>query len=128
MSPIMKPCLDCRQWIPQGRANRCPACQKAKDALRRRMRNPVALSVYQSARWRALAAAVTREATHCYWCTTPAALTKLTADHILSIRSRPDLALDEGNIVPSCRSCQERRKRQPDPSEWPSWARKPRTW
>jgi 5-methylcytosine-specific restriction endonuclease McrA len=61
----------------------------------------------------------------CAWCGTPADRVKLTADHILPVRARPDLALEPENVVAACRSCQERRKLRPDPRTWQPWERRP---
>lgn len=127
----MRSCLGtssnrCGKLIPANR-NRCVECQRAKYRGRNRTRDPLPVAVYGSAAWRHLADAVVAEAAACHWCRTSRYVAKLTADHIYPIRHRPDLALEPTNVVPSCRSCQERRKYEPDPRRWPEWARRPRS-
>lgn len=79
--------------------------------IRQRTRDPLPVAVYASAEWRRLAAAVVAEATRCAYCHRPRGEVVLSADHVRSIRERPDLALEPSNVVPCCRSCQEYRKR-----------------
>jgi hypothetical protein len=80
------------------------------------MRDPVARLIYSSAAWRKLAKGVRDNATGCAWC--GASGVYISADHIASIRDRPDLALEPSNVVAACRSCQERRKYNPDVRTW----------
>ncbi len=117
-------CLSCNRLIDRG--SRCTACQRAKYRERNRTRPQFEVQLYGSAAWRRLADAVVADAEACHWCGTSRAISKLTADHILPVRLHPDLGVEPENVVAACRSCQERRKRQPDPRTWPQWARRPR--
>jgi 5-methylcytosine-specific restriction endonuclease McrA len=87
------------------------------------MRPQYERQLYGSAPWQHLRNAVLASATGCAWCGSTTA--PLTADHVLTVRDRPDLALDPANVVPACRSCQERRKHRPDPATWEPWERRP---
>jgi 5-methylcytosine-specific restriction endonuclease McrA len=89
-------CLDCGR-ISCG--SRCPPCQSARIRAYDAGRG----SSYQSPEWRALSAAVRASLSVCHWCGKQPR--RLVADHVLSIRERPDLALDRGNAVPACVSC-----------------------
>lgn len=107
-------------------ASRCGDCQRAAWRARQRGRDPWEVAFYGSAAWRTLARAVVDAAEACATCGTPKALVKLTAGHRVAIRKRPDLALVPELVIAQCRPCQERAKREPDPSKWPEWARRPR--
>jgi 5-methylcytosine-specific restriction endonuclease McrA len=119
-----RPCLSCGRLIPSGRSY-CVACQRANYRQRNEARPRFEVELYASAEWRRLARAVLEEAEFCYWCHTPAYVTKLTADHIATVREHPELATEPSNVVASCRSCQEKRKRRPDPRTWAAWERSP---
>jgi 5-methylcytosine-specific restriction endonuclease McrA len=85
------------------RGPRCPTCHTARVRAYDAGRG----TFHQSPEWRALAAAVRAAATRCHWCGRSGV--RLVADHVLSIVRRPDLALDPGNVVPACVSCNNRR-------------------
>jgi hypothetical protein len=96
------PCLGCGRvttGIP------CPRC----SVLEGRRRAP-ARSIYDSAAWHRLARAVVSGASRCHWCGRTGV--RLSADHVLGLRARPDLALDPSNLVPRCYACQNQRKGQ----------------
>jgi hypothetical protein len=128
---VMRVCLGvpdgprCGKLIRSG--SRCIDCRRATWRLRQRHRDPREVAFYGSAAWKRLARAVVDAADACATCGTPKTMAVLTAGHRLSVRSHPDLALHPSNVLPQCRACQERYKRQPDPSTWPGWARRPRT-
>jgi 5-methylcytosine-specific restriction endonuclease McrA len=124
----VRPCLGypgyrCGRLVRAG--SRCDDCRRAGYRARERVRDPFTRSLYGSAAWRRLAYATVAAAEACHWCQTPATVTKLTADHIASARTHPELATEPSNIVASCRSCQERRKLRPDPATWTEWERHP---
>lgn len=127
---MMKACASCGATIPASLGARCAPCRKAKYRERERIRPPVTRRLYGSAAWHELARAVVAAADACHWCHTSAAVAKLTADHVVRVIDRPDLALEPDNVVAACRSCQERRKHRPDPRTWQPWERAPRldTW
>ena len=102
-------CLSCRRLIDRG--SRCVECQRAEWRRKKRLRPAYERSLYGSAAWRRLSLAVTRAAGACHWC--GAIGVQLTADHITPVRADPYLALEPGNVVAACRSCQERRKVRP---------------
>lgn len=89
---------------------RCQSCTSVRERARNLRRAPE-VAFYGSASWQALARRTVASA----WCCAHCGATgeKLTADHVLTLRARPDLALAEHNVVASCRSCQLRRQYQP---------------
>jgi 5-methylcytosine-specific restriction endonuclease McrA len=102
----------CGRLIPSG--NRCGDCQRGAWRHWNARRNPVARSVYRSNVWKELARRVVVSAAGCFYC--GRSDVQLTADHVVSIRVDPSRATDETNLVPACRSCQEKRKH--DPTWW----------
>jgi 5-methylcytosine-specific restriction endonuclease McrA len=104
---LNRACLTCGRVIP-GNRERCVDCQRARWRQRNYERPAFERQLYSSAAWRKLADAVVADADACTYCGTPTE--KLTADHVETLRNRPDLALDPENVVAACRSCQERRK------------------
>ncbi len=108
---MKRPCLGCRQVfdIPTLRNGRCLPCRSTKERARNRRRSEE-MGLYSSRAWKELRRRVVDAAVACHWC--HATDTKLTADHILRVRVRPDLALEPSNIVASCASCQLRRQYQ----------------
>ncbi len=70
------------------------------------------MQFYQSAPWKKLARAVVEAANRCAYC--GASDVPLTADHVLTLRRRPDLRLEPSNLVAACRSCQLRKQYGPD--------------
>lgn len=63
--------------------------------------------------WQQLAAKVIKEEPLC-WLRLPGC-TRLstTADHVLTVKHRPDLALERANLRGACRSCNSRRGDRP---------------
>jgi hypothetical protein len=123
--PVRRSCLSCGRLIP-AKMSRCVECQHARWRQSNQRRPRFEVELYASAAWKRLASSVVLSADRCHWCGTSAYLVKLTADHILTVRDRPDLAVEPSNVVASCRSCQERRKQRPDPRTWAEWERRPR--
>jgi 5-methylcytosine-specific restriction endonuclease McrA len=121
---MKRPCLGPRPGVrcPGGRlisgANRCPDCRAARYRYRDATRDQFARRLYGSADWKSLSRAVVDNADRCAWCGTPKGLVKLTAGHIVSVARDRSRALDSSNVAASCASCQERAKREPDPSKW----------
>jgi len=105
---VKRACLGCHRLIDRG--SRCPACTATKERARNLRRAPE-VSFYGSAAWQALSRRVVAGASACTYC--GATGLTLTADHVLTLRARPDLALSEHNVRPSCRSCQLRRQYLP---------------
>ncbi len=84
--------------------------QRHYEACRNRKRQGE-FSFYSSAGWQGLRRQVVAASVACHWC--GSAGVPLTADHVRTIRTRPDLALDPSNVVAACRSCQVKRQYQP---------------
>jgi 5-methylcytosine-specific restriction endonuclease McrA len=105
----MRPCISCNRLIPRG--TRCAECQRADWRRREQTRDPIAKQLYGSAAYHRVRAQVMAGATACAHC--GATGVPLSCDHLFGVRERPDLALDPGNLVPCCRSCQELRKHRP---------------
>lgn len=64
--------------------------------------------------WRTLRDSVVREEPLC-WLRLPGICTQVstTADHVIPVTERPDLALDRTNLHGSCRPCNDRRGNLP---------------
>lgn len=92
------------------RGGRCLAHARANDRARNARRGDE-YRFYGSAAWKSLAAETLANAFGCHWC--HRLDVKLTADHVATVRHRPDLALEPDNVVAACRSCQVRRQYQP---------------
>jgi 5-methylcytosine-specific restriction endonuclease McrA len=110
MSPIVRACLGsgsqrCGRLIRPNRT-RCPACTTLHN--RATARPAWVSNVYGSHAWRTLADRVVAEADGCHWC--GATDVPLSADHVLRLRAHPELAVEPGNVVAACRSCQRRRQ------------------
>lgn len=99
----------CPNIIPASRT-RCVPCTSLKDKARNARRAPE-MAFYGSAAWQALRRRVVAGADRCAHCGIRGE--PLTADHLLTIRAAPHLALDEANVRASCRSCQLRRQYEP---------------
>jgi 5-methylcytosine-specific restriction endonuclease McrA len=84
------------------------ACTRADYRRRELGRPPLQKAIYSSTEYKRLRAIVMDGAFACAHC--GATGVPLTCDHVRSIESAPHLALSLENLVPSCRSCQERRK------------------
>jgi hypothetical protein len=128
--PMKRPCLgypghQCGRLVAG--ANRCEDCQRAQYQVRNHARPPGERAFYGSPAWKRLATAAVEEADRCATCGTSKEYAKLTGGHLVSIRARPDLALEPGNVVAQCVPCQSRMKQRPDPATWQRWERSPRT-
>jgi hypothetical protein len=99
----MRSCLSCGRITA---ATRCDECRRATYRARQRTRDPQELAFYCSTAWRNLAARVVAEADRCATCGRLAEYAPLTGGHRLSVRARPDLALEPENVIAQCRSCQ----------------------
>jgi 5-methylcytosine-specific restriction endonuclease McrA len=124
---VKKPCLRCGSLFTPtaGLRARCRECQRADYRDREARRPAIQKATYASRAWQELARAVVAAAVECTWCHTPASRTKLTADHVVPVKDAPGLALEPGNVVAACRSCQEKRKRRPNVATWEAWERRP---
>jgi 5-methylcytosine-specific restriction protein A len=109
---MYRPCRGCGGLFI-GRGSRCPACLRKWRATYDRAR-PEHHALYSSAAWRKLSAEVRASSDRCYHC--GKLTTKLVADHVIPVERRPDLALDPGNLVPSCVGCNTRRGRNLRPT------------
>ena len=116
----------CGATIASG--SRCDEHRRAIVRARQASRPRFEVRIYGSVEWQRLRAAVVDAADRCAWCGTSRLIAPLTADHVASVRDRPDLALSPSNVVAACRSCQNRRIRRPDPATWQLRERTPRRW
>jgi 5-methylcytosine-specific restriction endonuclease McrA len=98
----------CPQLITSG--SRC-AVHRAERERARNARRPAELALYSSGAWQRLRRAVVQSASGCHWCRRSGV--RLSADHIVTVRTAPHLALDPSNVVASCGSCQLARQYQP---------------
>lgn len=64
--------------------------------------------------WRKLRDQVVAEEPDCRLQLPGCTFTSTTADHILTVRDRPDLALVRSNLRGSCETCNKRRNARPD--------------
>src|SRR5262245_10451089 len=90
----------CPGFALPGKA-RCVVHQGARDAALAARR----LRFYDTYAWRQLSRARLAANPVCVDCGGRAT----DADHVLSVRERPDLALDPDNVVSRCRRCHSRR-------------------
>lgn len=100
-------CLSCSRVIEASR-RRCPECQRAFDRAHNAARPPVLRALYSSSAWQKLRAEVVSVG-RCHWC--GATSVRLVGDHVIPAIDRPDLALERDNVVPSCYSCNNKRRR-----------------
>lgn len=109
-----KACVEprCPGYAMPGKA-RCPMHQGARDAALAGRR----LQFYDTNTWRELSRATLAANPVCVDCGGPAT----QADHLLSARLRPDLALEPSNVVSRCRRCHSART-----SKEHSWNRRRR--
>ncbi|MBA3234963.1 MAG: HNH endonuclease [Chloroflexi bacterium] len=106
-------CVGCGILVSPGL--RCYACRRQRSQIYNASR-PQHHALYATSAWKRLSAEVRAGATRCHWCLKPT--TRLVADHIIPLDERPDLALEQTNLVPSCVPCNTRRGRNaklPDP-------------
>ena len=87
----------------------CEAHRKRRQRVYNAHQRPARHAFYRSREWRALSKRVLEEQ---LYCTCGAKATQ--ADHLQSIRERPDLALDRNNLVGMCRPCHSRKTAQED--------------
>lgn len=98
----MTPCLDCGE---PAHGSRCPDHQGDRERVREAHRDRHAIRA-NPARWKNLSARVRRMQP---WCTACAATTDLSADHVIPITDRPDLAYRQENLTVLCRTCNGRK-------------------
>ena len=98
----------CHQLIASG--SRCRTHRAAREKARN-LRRPAEVALYSSGAWQRLSRAVVGAAAGCHWCHRSGV--RLSADHVLTVRAAPDLALEPSNVVASCASCQLARQYQP---------------
>lgn len=86
---LLKPCWvdDCGELSDQAR---CPTHRPTRNK---------ALNIRDTARWQRLRKRVIAMTGHCEWCGTT---TDLTADHVIPISERPDLAFEPLNVRCLC--------------------------
>ena len=89
--------------------SRC-ARHRAEREKARNLRRPAELALNFCA-WQRLRRAVVHSASGCYWCGRSGV--RLSADHIVTVRAAPHLALEPTNVVAACGSCQLARQYQP---------------
>jgi 5-methylcytosine-specific restriction endonuclease McrA len=105
---MRRPCLSCGRLI-EANASRCTDCQRAVWRQKNAQRPQFERMVYSSAEWKRLRAQVVADADGaCFHC--GAVGVPLSADHIVSVRDEPSLALEPSNLRAACRSCQRRRQ------------------
>jgi 5-methylcytosine-specific restriction endonuclease McrA len=106
-----RPCLGVRgRYCPKliDRGSRCDDCRREMYRRDNALRPAFETRIYSSAEWKKLRAEVMADADGCYHC--GATDVELSADHLLSVRTHPELALERSNVVAACRSCQRRRQ------------------
>ena len=100
-------CLSCGQTTEQAIRGRCRPCHLANERRRFAERPAFERNLYSSGAWQRLRKQVLEEAGHrCHYCGGVAT----TADHVVTVREAPHLALERGNCVAACQSCQQKRK------------------
>jgi 5-methylcytosine-specific restriction endonuclease McrA len=70
-------------------------------------------SIYQSSTWRRLSNRVVREEPTCWLRLPGCTIRSTTADHIIPVSTRPELALVRTNCRGACRSCNSLRRDLP---------------
>jgi 5-methylcytosine-specific restriction protein A len=91
---------------------RCPAHQRAYYRQDNASRDPALTAFYNSTEWKGFRAAYRAEHPWCQTCEREGRETLAQqVDHLIPVRQRPDLALDEGNVQSLCASCHSRRTR-----------------
>jgi hypothetical protein len=108
-------CLGCGTLVSPG--PRCYDCRRAAEKRYDGTR-PAHHALYRSHAWRVLSEKVRRAGSRCVWCLKPLPFRQRIADHVEPIEKRPELALEETNVVVACASCNTRRGRNwklPDP-------------
>ncbi len=100
-----RPCIDCGEPTP---GTRCPDCQA--ERARQRPRKARGHVHENPARWKALSARARRLQPFCLDC---GSTVDLTADHVIPVSERPDLALRIENVAVRCRRCNGRKAGRP---------------
>lgn len=103
-----KPCLGsprCPNFALPGKA-RCDEHQREAWREQNAQRPRELRAFYDSAEWRQLRAAYLADNPACQDCATTGRATPAdSVDHILPLRTRPDLALEPSNLRSLCKSC-----------------------
>ena len=100
-------CIDCLALAPPGKT-RCEVHEQQR-AREYNAQRPARHLFYRTPQWRALSKQVLREQP---WCACGATTTQ--ADHIKSVRERPELALERSNVVGMCLPCHSRKTARED--------------
>jgi 5-methylcytosine-specific restriction endonuclease McrA len=93
---VQRPCLGCSRLIERG--SRCAECKPKNLHYERGKRGRTS----SDHRWRKLSNRLRKASPFCEFCS---ATNDLTADHIIPLSERPDLAHDELNCRVLCRTC-----------------------
>lgn len=103
-----RPCVEpgCPALAKAGRPG-CEAHERQRERAYNLYERPERHRFYLTKEWRALSKQVLAEQPYCS-CGAKAT----QSDHILSIKERPDLALDRGNLVGLCKPCHSRKTAQ----------------
>lgn len=95
--------MDCSALAVPGKRC-CPTHERQRARSYDAHQRPARHAFYRTPEWRALSKQVRREQP---WCACGAKTTQ--ADHIKSVRERPDLKLERSNLVGMCRPCHSRK-------------------
>jgi 5-methylcytosine-specific restriction endonuclease McrA len=99
--PCNAPC--CPVLVPAGQSL-CADHQRERDHYYNHVQRPARHRFYQTKEWRELGRQVLWEEPLC-----PCGAKATQADHIISVKERPDLALARSNLVGRCASCHSRK-------------------
>lgn len=110
----MAPRKGCIEWRCAGwalpRKSRCEVHQLAYYQQDNAQRDPEITRFYNSTAWKTFRAAIRAARPLCEMCLTEGRETPSEqVDHILRLKERPDLALEESNVRALCMSCHSRR-------------------
>ena len=106
-----KPCIAprCPGWALPGKA-RCQTHQAAYYQIGNASRDPETTRFYNSVSWKRFRAAIRAARPLCELCLSEGRETPSEqVDHIVRLKERPDLALEESNVRALCMSCHSRR-------------------
>ena len=104
------PCVE--QGCPAlvwSRQSRCQAHEKQRQQAYNTQQRPARHAFYHTLEWRDLSKQVLEEQPYC-----ACGARSTQADHLLSVRERPDLALVRRNLVGRCRPCHSRKTARED--------------